>query len=431
MTTDSEFKGEDISPSKDGGILKEIIKEGFGDDQPLPNDKVFVHYVGTLLDGTKFDSSRDRNQKFEFEIGKGAVIKAWDIGVATMKRGEICRLVCKPEYAYGETGSGDKIGPDATLIFEVELFDFIGDDISDGKDQSILRRIYKRGEGWAKPSDGSPVEVTLKGTHEGHVFDERTVKFTIGEGFLKNILEGLEYAITRMTKGEHCQLKLKSKALFGSDKFNIPKNAQVEYIVTLLNFEKGVDKYSMSEADKLEESEKLKKRAGELFKDGHYYVACKKYKTITEYLKSGNYESDSDKKKAHELKLTANSNMGLCHLKLNQHAECIRACDAALELDSKNEKCLFRRGQSQIAMNRYEEAIKDFQQVLKLNPSNTAANQHIQTCREHLKAYQQQEKQLYAKIFAKMAKDSEKTNVQVPSSEDKTNKENTNETTSS
>ena len=102
------------------------MKEGYGDDKPVANDKVFVHYVGTLLDGTKFDSSRDRNQKFEFEIGKEKMIKAWDIGVATMKRGEICRLICKPEYAYGENGSGDKIGPNTTLVFEIELFDFVG-----------------------------------------------------------------------------------------------------------------------------------------------------------------------------------------------------------------------------------------------------------------------------------------------------------------
>ncbi len=145
-----------------------------------------------------------------------------------------------------------------------------------------------------------------------------------------------------------------------------------------------------------------------LFQDGHYYVACKKYKTIADYLKSANYENEKDKKKAHELKLTIHSNMALCHLKLGEHAECIRACDTAIELDPKNEKCLFRRGQSQIAMTRYNEAIKDFQEVLKLNPSNSAANQHIQTCREQLKAYQQQEKQLYAKIFAKMSKENGK-----------------------
>ncbi len=123
-----------------------------------------------------------------------------------MKRGEICRLICKPEYAYGAEGSGDKIGPNATLIFEVELFDFIGkiwkakkkkwnfyilgDDISDKKDQTIYRRILKKGEGWAKPDDGSKVEVSLKGIHEKHVFDERKVKFTVGEGFLQNIPEG-------------------------------------------------------------------------------------------------------------------------------------------------------------------------------------------------------------------------------------------------
>jgi FK506-binding protein 4/5 len=100
--------------------------------------------------------------------------------------------------------------------------------------------------------------------------------------------------------------------------------------------------------------------------------------------------------------------MALCHLKLGEHAECIRACDKALELDPKNEKCLFRRGQSQISMAGYEEAIKDFQEVLKLNPSNSAAQQHIQTCREHLKSYQQQEKQLYTKIFAKMTKGNDK-----------------------
>lgn len=120
------------------GILKEIIKEGQGEDTPVPTDKVFVHYVGTLLDGTKFDSSRDRNQKFEFEIGKGAVIKAWDIGVATMKRGEICRLICKPEYAYGENGSGDKVPPNATLIFEIELFEFIGKIWDRGETKSIF-----------------------------------------------------------------------------------------------------------------------------------------------------------------------------------------------------------------------------------------------------------------------------------------------------
>jgi FK506-binding protein 4/5 len=95
-------------------------------------------------------------------------------------------------------------------------------------------------------------------------------------------------------------------------------------------------------------------------------------------------------------------------LKLNEYSECINACDKALEIDSKNEKALFRRAQSQLAVSNHDEAIRGFQEVLKLNPSNTAAEQSIQTCRKQIKAYQQKEKQLYANIFDKMAKQDEK-----------------------
>lgn len=133
----------------------------------------------------------------------------------------------------------------------------LGEDLSENKDGSIIRRTLKKGEQWSKPNDGASVEVSLKGTYENKVFDERTVSFTVGEGFIQNIPEGfvklfffslikiifkffcsVEQAITKMTKNELAQLKLKSKATTGVEKFNIPANAPVEYDVTLLNFEK-------------------------------------------------------------------------------------------------------------------------------------------------------------------------------------------------
>lgn len=82
-------------------------------------DKVYVHYKGKLSNGKKFDSSHDRNEPFVFSLGKSQVIKAWDIGVATMKKGEICHLLCKPEYAYGSAGSVPKIPSNATLFLRL------------------------------------------------------------------------------------------------------------------------------------------------------------------------------------------------------------------------------------------------------------------------------------------------------------------------
>ncbi len=104
----------------DTGLAYEDLEVGTG-AVPTQGQTVTVHYTGTLENGEKFDSSRDRNRPFSFTIGVGQVIKGWDEGVSTMRVGGRRKLVIPPDLGYGPRGAGGVIPPNSTLIFDVEL----------------------------------------------------------------------------------------------------------------------------------------------------------------------------------------------------------------------------------------------------------------------------------------------------------------------
>jgi peptidylprolyl isomerase len=102
------------------GLKYTDILTGSG-PSPVPGDKVTIHYTGTLLDGKKFDSSKDRNQPYSFTIGSGGTLLGWEEGVLTMKVGGRRKLIIPPQLAYGERGVQGSIPPHATVVFEIEL----------------------------------------------------------------------------------------------------------------------------------------------------------------------------------------------------------------------------------------------------------------------------------------------------------------------
>lgn len=108
------------SMQQQNGLQIETITPGTGAEAKA-GDTVVVHYTGILTDGTKFDSSIDRGMPFTFKLGAHQVIPGWEMGVLGMKVGEKRKLVIPPELAYGNSGVGNIIPPQATLIFQIEL----------------------------------------------------------------------------------------------------------------------------------------------------------------------------------------------------------------------------------------------------------------------------------------------------------------------
>lgn len=479
----------DVSPVSDGGVMKTLVVAAPpGAKSPETKDLVRVHYVGTLTDGTTFDSSRERDDPFEFTLGTHQVINAWDVGVATMKVGERATFECRADYAYGERGSPPKIPANATLIFDVELLSFKShrdlsgdggvmkedvvpatgystpketDDVTvtydvktrDGAseiageqtvtcgvaaapcrgmelalkkmkkgekvrltmtaeyaaglpgaattDGAIVtmsldsihtvdeltgfegstKKVLEDGEGYEKPNDGAVCEVEYeKRSKDGAVEETKTLEVTIGE---EHVSDELESAL--------CMMKLNEKALV-----NLADGS--EYTVKLTKMKRAKEQYSMNNAEKIEAAEKYKDSGNDAYKNGKYARATKKYSTAIKFIEFDSSFTDDEKQAAKKLKISLNLNSAAVAIKTKSWDTARKSSGKVLDLESSNEKALYRNAQATMELGEYDESRRCLKKILEADANHAEATRLM----ARLKVLEAHQAKKDAKLFGGM-----------------------------
>ncbi|KAJ8635529.1 hypothetical protein MRB53_009796 [Persea americana] len=228
------------------GLRKRILKEGISWQTPFKGDEVQVHYSGHVDGGSILDSSRDIGTPFRFKLGQGEVIKGWDDGIATMRKGERAVFTIPPNLAYGELGSPPLIPPNSTLIFDVELLSWntIRDLSGDG---GILKKIVKDGEGWASPKEADEVLVKYEARLDnGKIVSkaDEGVEFHISDGYL---CPAISNALKTMRKGEKAELLVKFSHLIQNgdetsrSDIRVPLNSNLVVDLELISWKRVID----------------------------------------------------------------------------------------------------------------------------------------------------------------------------------------------
>ena len=234
------------------GLKIKLLQQGNG-TQATTGTTVSVHYTGTLMDGKKFDSSRDRGQPISFKLGEGRVIKGWDEGIALLKVGDKALFTIPPSIAYGDKEVGGGLIPaNSTLQFEVELmsvaespkpFDVKGKDTLTTVSGLKYIVVEKTKDAMAaKAESGKTVNVHYTGMLlDGKVFDssrERGTPFQFGLG-QGQVIKGWDEGIALMQVGDKLRLIIPAELGYGPNGAGgvIPPNATLLFDVELMGIQ--------------------------------------------------------------------------------------------------------------------------------------------------------------------------------------------------
>lgn len=513
-------------PQLPEGVKKDIIKQGDGWRRPKAGDELTVHYVGTLeSDGSEFDSSRERDEPITLNLGKGEVIKGWEVGLATMRKGEIAKFTLQPQFAYGEAGMAPKIPPKAVLVFEIELISWVGKDdlFNDG---GVIKAVLTEGEGFNNPKKGQEVRVSIKATASGgKVLEDRSlVDYVLGSNTLGPMGKVVDKALEQMSKEEKVMLHCEKDYVFRDEKVKIellldeiyetsdvsvlkdgsvmkkqiqdghdydkPKDGykaclkvesatdgsnpipgftakdlrfvcgdgelcdalegvvvemklgeraiitadaklceepklgltdlkceKVVFTVELLEREKAPNMWDLHYEDKIDLARERKDMGAKLFKEKRFILALDKYKKVIDLMRETSNFSDDCKRQAADLKKTSELNKAACYLQLGDPTSCLSSCNEVLQVDPQNVKALFRRGKAHFQRGENADAMRDLERVVEMDPTNNEAKGMMPKIRQAQKIADKESKNTFAKMcegFGKIGSGREKKPVPKP-----------------
>lgn len=426
-------------PGTNGRLFKTLLKAAPSEKAKYPTNgsTVSVWYCGRLGPkdtDVKFDSARDRNEPFEFQLG-GGVITGWNVGVATMKVGERALFKIDHSWAYGEAGSPPRIPPRATLWFDIELLSFNrrADDVSKNRDKGVMKiGVLTAGRGSERPAYESSVTFDVA-VYKGEVdleeegddnhddgsadkeaateFEKSDWSFEIGD---LDVPQQFDDAVGSLKRGEVSFFYIRgreapktfvqlAKLITGAE-IDEADAARIPLSFTLKIRMKDFDvkqTWGWKNQDKIDQAVQRKDAGNNYFKAKALAKALRKYERSLTFVEN-DYGLDTDelKQKAEELTVAVRGNMAQCFLMLNKLSDAVKECDKILELQPANSKAKFRKAKALNLQQEFDEAEKLLREILVAEPSNSDVAAELNGVLAGKKAYNDKQKKLYGNMFA-------------------------------
>jgi len=257
------------------------------------------------------------------------------------------------------------------------------------------------------PKDCSKVQLSVQSATDGSSalpgFAAKVLEFTAGNG---EVCDAIEFAVVEMKKGERAVITVSKPNLVTEAQLGLEGAMCDKVILTaeLTEFEKPKDTWDMSEEEKVEFATSRKDKGSELFKAGRHVMALQRYKKVGELFSYIDNFKEENKAKAKTLKCTCELNKAACYLKLQDHVEARKACDAVLKDDPQNVKAVYRRAQAEFGLKDFLDCIRDCKRVVELDPQNKEARALLKQAQAGQKEEDKKSKGLFASMCKALGK---------------------------